>query len=142
MGCLINAFDFKEYFTKDFDYGDGEGQFSDEDISRAIQEADVNFNRNLFQDEATQSLVFKYLTAFYLVLDRNNQNTQGAGNGVGIRTSQAVRNVSESFAVPKWVLDNPLFSIYAQNGSGVKYLSLIYPYLIGPIGVVPGATLP
>lgn len=142
MGCLIDAYSFKQFFKKDFEYGDQEGQVSDNDIDKAIQEAGVNFNQNLFDDRATQRLVMHYLSAFYLVFDINNTNTQGAGNGVGIKTSQAVRNVSESFAVPKWVLENPLFSIYAQNGYGLKYLSLIYPYLIGPIGVVPGATLP
>lgn len=141
MDYIITTDEFKTMFAKDFEYGSGEEQVSDSDITRAMTEASINFNKDLFDDLETQKVVFGYLTAYYLVFDQNNANTGGSG-GIGIRTSQTVRNVSESFAVPKWVLDNPMFSMYAQNGYGLKYISLIYPYLIGNVRVVPGATLP
>ena len=152
---LITVEDFKNYFKKDFDYADESESSSssssdnidsllvyNEDIEKAIQEAGVNFNQNLFSTKKTAILCFKYLTAFYLTLDQNNANSCGNSGGVGILSSRQVRNVSESFSVPQWVLSNPLYSMYAQNGYGVKYLSLILPYLIAPINVVPGATLP
>ena len=77
-----------------------------------------------------------------MVVDINNANTQGASNNGGLVTYRQVRNVAESFKVPNWVSENPMLSQFAQNGYGLKYITMIYPYLIGNMGVVPGATLP
>jgi len=35
-----------------------------------------------------------------------------------------------------------MYSMFAQNGYGLKYLTMIQPYLIGRVGIVGGATLP
>lgn len=150
---LITVEDFKSFFKKDFDYADNEESSSssdeidtsliyDSDIEKAMEEADAVFNESIFPDKKTAVLSFKYLTAYYLVLDQNNANSGGNGGGVGLLTSRHVRNVGESFAVPQWVLDNPLYSLYAQNGYGLKYLSLIMSRLVGVVSVVPGRTLP
>ena len=121
----ITIEEFKTFFAKDFDYGDEIDQVSDIDITKAMTEASMNFNEKLFESIEEKKLVFSYLTAYYLVVDINNANTQGASNNGGLVTYRQVRNVAESFKVPK-----------------LKYITLIYPYLIGTMGVVPGATLP
>lgn len=138
----ITVAQFKEFFVKDFDYGNDDGKVSDSDIARAIIEAKMNFNEGLFDTDDDKKLIFLYLTAYYLVVDINNINTQGASNNGGLVTYRQVRNVSESFKVPKWVEDNPMYSMFAQNGYGLKYLTMMYPYLIGRVGIVGGATLP
>ena len=138
----ITPAQFKEFFVKDFDYGNDDGQVSDNDIARAIIEAKMNFNEGLFDTDEEKKLILLYLTAYYLVVDINNINTQGASNNGGLVTYRQVRNVSESFKVPKWVEDNPMYSMFAQNGYGLKYLTMMYPYLIGRVGIVGGATLP
>lgn len=138
----ITVSEFKTFFVKDFDYGTGQDQVSDADIARAITEAKMNFNEGLFESNDEKKLILLYLTAYYLVVDINNINTQGASNNGGLLTYRQARNVAESFKVPNWVLNNPMFSQFAQNGYGLKYISMIYPYLIGPMGIVPGATLP
>ena len=142
MAYPISIAEFKTYFAKDFEYGNGTDQVSDTDISRAMSEASMNFNEGLFDTEEAKKTIFYYLTAYYLVVDINNANTQGTSNNGGLVTYRQVRNVAESFKVPKWVEENPLFSQFAQNGYGLKYITMIYPYLIGNIQVVPGASLP
>lgn len=138
----ITPAQFKEFFVKDFVYGTGQDQVSDNDITRAISEAKMNFNESLFDTDDEKKIIFLYLTAYYLVVDINNINTQGASNNGGLVTYKQVRNVAESFKVPKWIEESPMYSMFSQNGYGLKYLTMIYPYLIGNVGIVPGRTLP
>lgn len=142
MGYPITIDEFKTFFAKDFDYGTEITQVSDVDISKAMVEAGMNFNEKLFDCVEEKKIIFSYLTAYYLVVDINNANTQGASNNGGLLTYRQVRNVAESFKVPKWVEESPMFSQFSQNGYGLKYLTMIYPYLIGNVGIVGGATLP
>jgi hypothetical protein len=142
MTYPITVSEFKTFFAKDFDYGTEPDQVSDSEITRAMTEASMNFNEALFDTQDEKKLIFSYLTAYYLVIDINNANTQGASNNGGLVTYQQVRNVAESFKVPKWIEESPMFSMFSQNGYGLKYLTMIYPYLIGNVGIVPGRTLP
>lgn len=142
MSFQITINEFKTFFVKDFVYGNEDGQVSDADITRAMTEANMNFNESMFDTNEEKKLILLYLTAYYLVVDMNNINTQGASNNGGLVTYRQVRNVAESFKVPKWIEENPMFSQFAQNGYGLKYLNMIYPYLIGRMTIVPGATLP
>lgn len=108
----------------------------DEDIENAMAEASVNFNESLFDDEQAK-LIFLYLTAYYLTYDL--QNATGAVQ-TGVITSKSVGSVSESYGIPTSFLNNPTYSLYAKNGYGLKYLSLIIPYLQGNILFFKGAT--
>lgn len=110
---------------------------TDENILSAYAEARVNFNPSLFGDEETAKLVFLYLAAFYVSYDFSI--ALGTA-GVGIATSKSVGSVSESYGISTALLENPKFAIYAQNGYGCKYLSLIMPYLAGNIILVQGST--
>lgn len=113
---------------------------SDNDILRAFAEAKINFNPGFFKDDDTAIMVFCYLAAHYLVIDLNNaQNPLGLGF-MGFTQSKSVGSVSESYAVPQWMLNNQVLSAYAQTCYGRKYLSLIQPYLIGNIMLIPGRT--
>ena len=110
----------------------------DSDIINAIQEASVNFNESLFPDCCTAKLVFLYLIAYYLTVDF--QNAMAPMSGGGIVQSKSVGSVSEGYAIPQWMLNNATLSMYAQNGYGRKYLSLIRPYLVGNIILSKGKT--
>ncbi len=112
----------------------------DSDILRAFNEAKVNFNAALFGDDDTVKMVFLYLAAHYLVIDLNNaMNPLGLGF-MGLVQSKSVGSVSESYALPQWMLNNAILSQYAITGYGRKYLSLIQPYLVGNIIFCPGRT--
>ena len=107
----------------------------DSDILEAINEAFVNFNEGLFPDEATAKLVFLFLVAHYLTVDFRI----ALGNlQVGITTSKSVGSVSESYTVPQWLLNNAALSAYATTPYGIKYASLIRPYLVGNFFIVKG----
>lgn len=112
----------------------------DSDILRAFNEAKVNFNAALFSDENTVKMVFLYLAAHYLVIDLNNAMNPMAMGFMGFTQSKSVGSVSESYVVPPWMLNNAILSQYATTGYGRKYLSLIQPYLVGNIILVPGRT--
>lgn len=112
----------------------------DSDIMRAFKEAKVNFNAGLFGDDDTIKMVFLYLAAHYLVIDLNNaMNPMGMGF-MGFTQSKSVGSVSQSFALPDFVTKNAVLSQYMQSGYGAKYVSLIYPYLIGNVLFFKGKT--
>lgn len=113
---------------------------SDEDIERAYKEAKVNFNPNFFEDDDTAIMVFCYLVAHYLIIDLNNAMNPLAVGFMGFTQSKSVGSVSESYGIPQWMLNNQMLSAYAQTGYGRKYLSLIQPYLVGNIMLIPGRT--
>ena len=109
----------------------------DSDILEAINEAFVNFNEGLFPDEATAKLVFLFLVAHYLTIDFGI----ALGNvQIGLTTSKSVGSVSESYSIPNWLLNNPALSSYATTPYGIKYASLIRPYLVGNFFIVRGRT--
>lgn len=111
-----------------------------DDILRAFKEAKVNYNAGLFGEEETAKMVFLYLAAHYLVIDLNNaQNPLGMGF-MGFTQSKSVGSVSESYAIPQFMTNNAILSQFATTGYGRKYLSLIQPYLIGNIMLIPGRT--
>ena len=107
----------------------------DEDIANAIIEASINFNKGLFKDCKTAKFIFGYLVAHYLTIDFRN----ALGNGqVGLVSSKTVGSVSESYSIPNWIMNNAALAPYATTGYGMKYASLIRPYLIGNVFVVKG----
>ena len=112
----------------------------DSDIMRAFNEAVINFNANLFTDQNSAIMVFLYLAAHYLVIDLNNAANPLAMGFIGFTQSKSVGSVSQSFALPDFVTKNAALSQYMQTGYGAKYVSLIYPYLIGNVLFFPGRT--
>lgn len=105
---------------------------ADSDIEKAISEATMGFNKDLFDTCIDRNLAMSYLAAFYLVLDIKNGMAGISSNAyASFVSSKSVGNVSEGYAVPTWVSGNPMYSIYLDNGYGKKYLSLILPRTTG-----------
>lgn len=103
---------------------------NDTDIEEAIQEASINFNPGLFEDCNKAKAAFGMLVAHYLTVDFNNAL---GNNQVGIMTSKSVGSVSQGYSIPAWLSSNPVLSAYATTGYGIKYATLIQPYLCGQI---------
>ena len=106
---------------------------SDADISRAFTEAKINFNPKLFPKCDEGRMAFCYLAAHYLVIDLNNALNPFSLGGMGLTQSKSVGSVSESYAIPQWIMNDKNLGLYAQTGYGRKYLSLIIPKLHGNI---------
>ena len=108
---------------------------TDEDIQEAIQEASINFNKNLFADCTKAKTAFGLLVAHFLTVDFNN--ALGLNN-VGITTSKSVGSVSEGYTIPAWLNNNEALSTFATTGYGIKYASLIRPLLVGNVMLFKG----
>lgn len=139
--------DFKTYFARDFPYPPtGEesntAYVRDVDITKAQDEAKFNFNSSLVADQAEFSMLFNYLTAHFLVLDLRASSQGLNGSWSWQESSKGVGSVSQSFAIPEIIQNNPVFAAYAKTNYGAKYLNLIMPSLIGPFFTVRGRTLP
>lgn len=112
----------------------------DEDIQRAMSQALINANDTFGIDDEEKKNIYLHLVAFYLVMDWKNSSAGAGSSFTGFTASKSVGDVSESYNVPQWLMDNPTYSIYAQNGYGMKYLSLIAPYTSCTILFSPGKT--
>ena len=112
----------------------------DGDIEKAIAEAELGFNKDLFDDCESRRLAMLYLIAFYLVVDIKNGMAGISSNAyASFVSNKSVGNVSEGYSVPAWVTGNPVYSIYLDNGYGKKYLSFIIPRITGFIYLADGA---
>jgi hypothetical protein len=131
--CSVS--DFKAFFARDFNYAPTEDQTNvdeyivDADITRAIAEAQVNFNESLF-DTVNVGLIFAYLVAFHLVA-----NLQNSAKGISSQSkfpisSTSVGGVSISFQIPDRYAKDPIIQQYTQNGYGKKYVEFALPYLV------------
>lgn len=118
--------------------GDIYSYITDEDIQKAMSQALLNANERFGVDDEDKITIFLHLVAFYLVMDIKN-SSQGINSSYsGLVASKSVGDVSESYNFPNWVMTNPNFSIFLQNGYGMKYLSLILPYISTTILFAPG----
>lgn len=123
--------DFKAYFTRDFPYGVTNNTILDSDITKAIDEAAVNFNEALFSTQGTYSMAFLYLSAHYLVMDIRASGQGISGSFPWLTSSKGVGSVSESSSIPTFISDNPMLAHLGKTYYGAKYISLVYPKLIG-----------
>lgn len=139
---IISVDDFKNYFRRDFPYGECiDENLLDEDIEKAIREATMGFNEDLFESGEEKSIAMLYLTAFYVVVDIKNAISGLSSNAYNtFVSSKSVGNVSESYGFPSWVSNNPMYSLYLDNGYGKKFLSLIIPRINGFFYLAKGAT--
>ena len=134
--------DFTDGYYWEKTEGDATDYVGDCDIQRAFNEANVTFNDGLCGTDDVAKLMFLYLAAFYLAYDLS----VAAGGAYGAvnfpATGVKVGSVSEEYYVPKAYLEDPILGFYARNGFGLKYLNMLYPRLVGNVGVVAGWSLP
>lgn len=107
----------------------------DLDIQEAIQEASINFNKNLFSDCNKARTAFGLLVAHFLTVDFNNAIGL---NNIGITTSKSVGSVSEGYTIPAWINNSEVLSTFATTGYGIKYASILRPLLVGNIMLFKG----
>ncbi len=120
--------------------GDKYSYVTDEDIAKAMTQAQMNANERFGSTCNEKIYIYLHLVAFYLVMDLKNASAGINSAYSGLVASKSVGDVSESYNFPQWVVNSPLYSIYSQNGYGMKYLSLIIPYLSVTIMFSQGRT--
>lgn len=109
--------------------GDVYNYVTNDDIKRAMSQAIINSNYRFGATDEQKINIYLHLIAFYLVLDLKNSSSGVNSSYSGMIASKSVDGVSVSYNFPQWLVNNPLYSLYSQNGFGMKYLSLILPYL-------------
>lgn len=138
MPCTITTTEFKDFFDRgQFDFGAILPEVRDKDITEAINETLAVFNQDLLPDEASCKQALKYLTAHFLQLDL--EMADGGGQPSFLQTSRSADGISESVHIPEWMKEDD-FALYATTAYGVKYLTLMKPYLDGVITSVAGGT--
>lgn len=135
--------DFKAYFFRDFPFGDDpETSVTDADITKAFGQTDVNINQALFSSQASYNIGYLLLAAHYLVTDMT-MSTQGLnGQYSFLEQSKSVGSVSQSFAIPQYILDYPYMAMLTKTNYGAKYVQLLLPQLAGNMFSVHGSTRP
>lgn len=135
--------DFKDYFYRDFPYGtDMETSVLDQDIAKAFGQTNFNFNPGLFADQSAYDIGYLLLAAHYLVIDLRMSSQGLSGKYSWTTQSKSVGSVSESYAIPQRILDNPDMAMLAQTPYGAKFLQLILPQLAGQMFNAFGSTRP
>jgi hypothetical protein len=137
--------DFKAYFTRDFSYAPScdntnDDYILDSDITKALNQAGINFNDSLGFMDQEATIAYLFLTAFYLLVD-----LQLAQRGLSSQAnfpiqSKGVGQVNVAYQIPERYTQDPVVSYYAQNGYGQKYLSIVLPYMVGNVGVIVSET--
>jgi len=128
--------DVRDYFYKDSLFS----SITDKEINRALLEAKSVINESLIDDNDQLKICFYYLTAHFACLNTR----MGGVNSVGqnIIMSESAEGVSANYAIPEAFIKNPVWAAYTKTEYGYRYLSLIYPYTVGNIVSIEGATTP
>lgn len=142
---LVTIEDFKAHFYRDFTYGtlsENCDVIADEDLSKAFDEAKINFNPALWSTQGELKIALLYAVAHYLVIDIQ-MSKEGVDSSGGFPVnSRSVGSISESYQIPNWVSSSPYLSMFASTKYGLKYCSLLRPRLVGNVQVFAGLTTP
>lgn len=133
--------EFKDYFFRDFPFGtDPAEKVVDQDIAKAFGQTNMFINQRLFDDNPDYKIGYNLLAAHFLVIDFQ-MSSQGLGSAFSwIESSKSVGSVSQSFAIPQSIQDDPQYAMLTRTGYGAKYLSLVLPKLVGNVFAVKGKT--
>lgn len=135
--------DFKAFFDRDFPYGtDPNLSILDTDIAKAFTFTNINFNQDLFGDQGSYNIGYLLLTAHYLVMNLRASSQGINGQFNFLEQSKGVGSVSQSFAIPQRILDNPDWAMLTKTNYGAQFLQLIIPQLAGQIYISYGSTRP
>ena len=143
--------EFKAYFNRGFPYQppvvppdvpNPDEYIQDSDIAKAFVQANMNINQGLFRDQALFSMCYMYLAAHYLVIDMQMAATGINGVYTWVEQSKSVGSVSQSFAIPQQILNDPYMSMLTKTKYGAKYVEMILPMTRGAMYISRGSTRP
>lgn len=136
----ITAADFKGYFGRgQFTYGTVLPAVLDADIDQAIADASAIFNFGLYPTDAIGNRALGFLSAHFLQTDLDSSDSHGQAEG--IQSSRSANGISESVAVPPWMLEGE-YAMYATTTYGRRWMLMTLQYLGGAVFSVGGGTQP
>lgn len=134
--------EFKAQFSRDFPYGSTKEYVMDSDIQAALTQADFSVNPEIFDTEANFKYGYNLLAAHNLVTNLRASSQGASGTYSWLETSKSVGSVSQSFAIPEFIMKNPMYAMLSKTAYGAKYLEIVIPRAIGQTFAIEGATLP
>lgn len=135
--------DFKAQFFRDFPYGtDQNKSVLDQDIAGAFVKTNVMINPSFFGDQASYTLGYLTLAAHYMVMNLRASSQGINGQFAWLEQSKGAGPVSQAFAIPQRILDNPAMAVLTKTNYGLSYLEMILPQLSGAMFAVCGRTCP
>ena len=135
--------DFKSYFERDFPFGvDVSTSITDTDIGKAFQQANYAINEAFYPDQTTYTIGYYLISAHFLTMNLRSSSQGINGQFNFLQQSKGVDGVSEAFAIPPSIAEDPVFSMYTKTNYGAQFLLMILPYLRGATYIVAGTTQP
>lgn len=148
--------DFRNFFSRDFPYApyipdsvdpvnvpptqDPNAGITDADITRAFFEGEVTMNLELAGDQDTYTMFYLYAAAHFLVMDLRASSGGLEGSFQWTTQSKSVGSVSESYAIPQMIIDNPGLNMWTKTPYGAKLINMMLPYFVANIFPVCGMT--
>lgn len=140
--------DFKVQFPREFTYGIQLSEVLDADITRALNEATLVFNADLWEDSTAENIAFLYAAAHFMVLNLQvaggltaSNTSQGVkSKGGGTIISKSVGGVSVQYVLPPSITEDKILSGFMHTDFGQRYLQLLTPRLVGGGFVVESFT--
>jgi hypothetical protein len=138
--------DFKKRFSRDFKYGSGKENVTDDDIANAMTDAMTVFNPGLFS-VADGWVAFLLVTAHYVRINieaAGGLQAEAEGLGVENQAEQVLGGagaggVNKSYVQPpEFVKKVPLLLQLWLTTYGQKYVAMLQPKLVGNVGAVEG----
>jgi hypothetical protein len=88
------------------------------------------------------NIAFNYATAHHLAMNLRASSQGISAGGSWIEQSKSVGPVSQSFAIPQYILDHPVLSMLARTAYGQRYLQMVISETVGVVFIAQGDTLP
>lgn len=122
--------------------GDPNNYVSVNDIQNAFNDAQVLFNQGLWGTALQITNGYLTLTAHFLCL-----NMRAAINGIQsvgeqMMASRGAGGINSSYSIPTDYQADPVLAQYTTTAYGMKYLSMVLPFLRGNMVAVRGAVAP
>ena len=116
----------------------------DRDIEGGIEQAItvIPDQETLYMPIEIHRLALYYLAAHFLVDNIRTSNAGLASQINTVVTGKSVGSVSQQFGIPSQLLQDVMFAQFFTSQYGLKYVSLLMPYLRGQVCTIAGATTP
>lgn len=105
---------------------------SDDDITTTYASACLTINESLFAGDDLLKEAYLLLSAHKLVCMLNEGGAESTPTFT--EQSKSIGSVSASYAIPSWITESPIYSVYAKTQYGIDYITLIRP-LINKVGI-------
>lgn len=106
---------------------------TDDDLNGAILDASFNINESLFADQPTFSRAYLFLAAHMLV-QNIAASVEGLASQYGwLTAAKSVGGVSQSFAIPERIREDPFLASLSTTRYGLNYLTIVMPFMVGHV---------